>query len=272
MSDYRSLNNAAACVRKITDFKPRVALILGSGLGGFTQNIKVEATVDYSEIEGFPVSTVPGHMGRFVFGYVDRTPVVCMQGRVHYYEGYSMPQVVMPVRLMRLLGAELLFITNASGGINADFYSGALMLICGHIASFVPSPLIGPNDNRLGPRFPDMTEIYDKALRTAIAEAALREEIDLKQGVYVQLTGPNFETPEEIKLLKLLGGDAVGMSSACEALAARHMGMRVCGISCVANLAAGITGQPLTHEEVMAAANEAAPRFTKLLVESISRM
>ncbi|NLO47418.1 MAG: purine-nucleoside phosphorylase [Clostridiales bacterium] len=272
MSDYKSLINAAACVKKITDFKPRVALILGSGLGGFAQSIKEEATVDYSEIEGFPVSTVPGHTGRLIFGYVDCTPVVCMQGRVHYYEGYSMSQVVMPVRLMRLLGAELLFITNASGGIGSDLYAGALMLITGQIASFVPSPLIGPNISELGPRFPDMTEVYDKALRTIIAEAALREKIDLKQGVYVQLTGPNFETPEEINLLKLLGADAVGMSSACEALAARHMGMRVCGISCVANLAAGITGQPLTHEEVISAANEAAPRFTKLLVESISRM
>jgi purine-nucleoside phosphorylase len=195
-----------------------------------------------------------------------------MQGRVHYYEGYSMQQVVMPARLMRLLGAEILFLTNASGGISPDFYAGALMLITGHITSFIPSPLIGPNIDQLGPRFPDMTEVYDKELRKIIADTALRENIELKQGVYVQLTGPNFETPEEIRMLRLLGADAVGMSSACEALAARHMGMRVCGVSCVANLAAGITGQPLTHEEVMIAANEAAPSFTKLLVESVSRM
>ncbi len=178
----------------------------------------------------------------------------------------------MPARLMRLLGAEILFLTNASGGISPDFYAGALMLITGHITSFIPSPLIGPNIDQLGPRFPDMTEVYDKELRKIIADTALRENIELKQGVYVQLTGPNFETPEEIRMLRLLGADAVGMSSACEALAARHMGMRVCGVSCVANLAAGITGQPLTHEEVMIAANEAAPSFTKLLVESVSRM
>jgi purine-nucleoside phosphorylase len=178
----------------------------------------------------------------------------------------------MPTRLMGLMGAEILFITNAAGGIASDLYAGALMLIDGHITSFVPSPLIGPNLDQLGPRFPDMTAVYDPDLKRIIEAAALRETIALKKGVYVQLSGPNFETPEEINMLRRLGADAVGMSSACEALAARHMGLRVCGISCISNLAAGITGEPLTHEEVMAAGREAAPRFTKLLIESISGM
>lgn len=272
MSNHDSLKKAFDCIREKTDFKPRVALILGSGLGAFAENIDVVETVEYSDIEGFPVSTVPGHAGRYIFGRVNGVPVVCMQGRVHYYEGYSMPQVVMPTRLMGLMGAEILFLTNAAGGINSDFYPGALMLIRGHISSFVPSPLIGPNIEALGTRFPDMTAVYDKELGSIIEKSAASEDIELKKGVYVQMAGPNFETPEEIKMLKLLGADAVGMSSACEAIAARHMGMLVCGISCISNLAAGITGQPLTHQEVIDSANEAAPRFTKLLIESISKM
>lgn len=272
MSGYAHLEKALSCIRKKTDFIPRVALILGSGLGDFAKNIKVSKIVEYSEIEGFPVSTVPGHVGRYIFGYLKDVPVVCMQGRVHYYEGYTMEQVVMPTRLMGLLGAEILFLTNAAGGTSPDFYPGALMLISGHISTFVPSPLIGPNIDQLGLRFPDMTNVYDLKLRSIIKETATAYDIDLKQGVYVQLTGPNFETPEEIKMLTLLGADAVGMSSACEAMAARHMGLRVCGISCISNLAAGITGQPLTHEEVLVSASEAAPRFTKLLIESISKM
>ncbi|NLL38116.1 MAG: purine-nucleoside phosphorylase [Clostridiales bacterium] len=276
MSDYQALTRALSCIKSALgekrDFKPRVALILGSGLGDFADNIDVVAKVEYSQIDGFPVSTVPGHKGRYIFGYINNVPLVCMQGRVHYYEGYSMQQVVMPVRLMGMLGAEILLITNAAGGINRDFYPGALMLIRGHISCFVPSPLIGPNIDRLGTRFPDMTNVYDSRLASIIESAAQRRGVELEKGVYVQLGGPNFETPEEIKMLELLGADAVGMSSACEAIAARHMGMRVAGISCISNLAAGITGEPLTHQEVIDAASEAAPKFTGLLIESISKM
>lgn len=276
MYDYKALTGALECIKSAlagkSGFKPRVALVLGSGLGDFADNIDVEAVVEYSQIEGFPVSTVPGHRGRYIFGYIKGVPVVCMQGRVHYYEGYSMQQVVMPIRLMGMLGAEMLLITNAAGGINRDFYPGALMLIRGHISCFVPSPLIGPNIEELGVRFPDMTSVYDPGLSQIIESAADSLGIDLKKGVYAQLGGPNFETPEEIRMLEILGADAVGMSSASEAIAARHMGMRVAGISCISNLAAGITGQPLTHQEVIDAAAEAAPKFAGLLIESISKM
>ena len=272
MSVYEKLERALACVRRETAFVPRVALVLGSGLGDFAEQIQVEASVDYAQIEGMPVSTVPGHRGRYIFGRLAGVPIVCMQGRVHYYEGYTMEQVVMPVRLMRRMGAEILFLTNASGGIDPTFHPGTLMLIEGHISSFVPNPLIGENDERLGPRFPDMTAVYDGQLRAIIEQAAQEAGIALAHGVYLQATGPSFESPEEIRMFRLLGASAVGMSSVCEAIAARHMGMRICGVSCVSNLAAGITGQPLTHEEVITAADEAAPRFTALLKGAIARM
>ena len=275
MSDYQALTRALSCIKSALgrkEISSPCSPYSRPGLGDFADNIDVVAKVEYSQIDGFPVSTVPGHKGRYIFGYINNVPLVCMQGRVHYYEGYSMQQVVMPVRLMGMLGAEILLITNAAGGINRDFYPGALMLIRGHISCFVPSPLIGPNIDRLGTRFPDMTNVYDSRLASIIESAAQRRGVELEKGVYVQLGGPNFETPEEINMLELLGADAVGMSSACEAFAARHMGMRVAGISCISNLAAGITGEPLTHQEVIDAASEAAPKFTGLLIESISKM
>lgn len=251
------------------DFKPEVALILGSGLGDFASEIKVEATLDYHEIEGFPVSTVAGHAGRFIFGYVGDVPVVCMQGRVHYYEGYSMQDVVLPTRLMKLMGAKVLFLTNASGGIQQGMQAGDFMLITGQIACFVPSPLIGANIEELGVRFPDMSHIYDEDLQTIIKKTALNHQIGLKQGVYLQLTGPQYESPEEISMCRMLGADAVGMSTACEAIAANHMGMKIAGVSCVSNLAAGITPNPLTHTEIQETADRVAPQFKKLVFESI---
>lgn len=271
MTVHEELSAALADLRKQTDFVPRVGLILGSGLGDFAKSIDVCAQVDYSTLAGFPVSTVPGHAGRYVFGCVGGVPVVCMQGRVHFYEGYSMRQVVMPTRLMRLMGAEILFITNAAGGIAPEFSAASLMLIEDQISCFVPSPLIGPNEEALGPRFPDMTNIYDPALREIIAASARELDIPLRRGVYCQLRGPQFESPAEIRMLRTLGADAVGMSSACEAIAARHMGMRVCGVSCISNMAAGMTGNPLSHKEVMEAADAVAPNFKKLLISSISQ-
>lgn len=269
MNYSEKLQKCLESVRKKTDFVPKVALTLGSGLGALAEEIKIAAIVDYSEIEGFPTSTVPGHKGRFVFGMMDGVPVVIMQGRVHYYEGYAMQDVVLPTRLMRLMGAEVLFLTNASGGINTDFSAGDFMLITDQISNFVPSPLIGPNLDQFGTRFPDMSEIYDKSLRTVIADTAKELKIKLQQGVYIQLTGPNFESPAEIRMCRTLGADAVGMSTACEAIAANHAGMKVCGISCVANLGCGLTENPLTHKEVMEAADKAAPLFKKLIRTSI---
>lgn len=251
------------------DFNPYIALILGSGLGALADEIDVKYTLNYSEIEDFPLSTVPGHKGRFVFGYIENVPVVIMQGRVHCYEGYSMQDVVLPTRLMRKMGAEILFLTNASGAANPEFSAGDFMLIRDQIANFVPSPLIGSNLDSLGTRFPDMSEIYNKKLCDIIRNTAERLDIKLQEGTYIQLTGPNFETPAEVRMCRLLGADAIGMSTACEAIAANHCGMKVCGISCVANLGCGLTDKPLTHKEVMEAADKAAPLFKKLIRTSI---
>ena len=266
------LNKCLKQVREKTAFKPLVAIVLGSGLGDYANNIKVEAVVDYHDIEGFPVSTVPGHAGQFIFGYVDDVPVVCMKGRVHYYEGYDISDVVLPVRLMGLMGAKILFLTNASGGINTGFGAGDFMLIKDHISCFVPNPLIGPNVEELGTRFPDMSHVYNEDLQDIIRQTASDNNIKLQEGIYAQLTGPSFESPAEIRMLKTLGADAVGMSTVVEAIAANHMGLKICAISCVCNLAAGISPTPLTHDEVQAAANEAAPKFKELVTKSVIKM
>lgn len=261
------------CYESIKDrlpFTPKVALVLGSGLGNYADTMEIKGEISYSEIKNFPVSTVPGHAGKFIFGYVKGVPVVCMKGRVHYYEGYPITDVVLPTRLMKMMGAEILFLTNASGGINPDFGAGSFMLIKDHISCFAPNPLIGQNIDELGCRFPDMSRIYDEKLNQVIRDTAADCGIPLKEGIYVQLTGPSFEAPAEIRMLKTLGADAVGMSTVVEAIAANHMGMKICGISCVANLAAGMTDDPLTHEEVQEAANQAAPLFKKLITESIA--
>lgn len=266
---YEKLLKCYESVRAKVDFQPKVALVLGSGLGDYADSIQVEATLDYHDIEGFPVSTIPGHKGRFVFGYVGDVPVVIMQGRVHYYEGYPIQDVVLPARLMKMMGAEVLFLTNAAGGVNFDFHAGELMLITDHISSFVPSPLIGENIGEPGVRFPDMSDIYDKSLQKLITETAEKLDIPLQKGVYLQLTGPAYESPAEVRMCRILGADAVGMSTACEAVAANHMGMKICGISCISNLACGMTDQPLSHMEVQEAADKVAPMFQKLVTETI---
>lgn len=268
---YEKLLKCKEAVRKVTDFEPEVALVLGSGLGGFAENIKVETEVSYSDIPGFPVSTVPGHAGKFIFGYLGDKKIVCMKGRVHFYEGYDVSDVVLPARLMKLLGARILFLTNAAGGIGDGFAAGDLMLITDHISSFAPNPLIGPNIDELGARFPDMSSVYKKDLQDVIRSVAKENGIKLQEGVYCQATGPSFESPAEIRMFKILGASAVGMSTVNEAIAANHMGMRVCGVSCISNLAAGIGESELSHEEVQEAADKAAPLFTKLVSESIKR-
>ena len=268
---YEKLVNCYNSVREKIDFIPDVAIVLGSGLGDYGKEIKVVAELDYHDIEGFPVSTVLGHAGKFIFGYVGNTKVVCMQGRVHYYEGYPITDVVLPTRLMKMMGAKILFLTNASGGVNPTFKAGDFMMMTDHISTFAPNPLIGANIEELGTRFPDMSEIYDKELRDVIEETAKENGIEIKKGIYAQLTGPSFESPAEIQMFHKLGIDAVGMSTVVEAIAANHMGMKICCISFISNLAAGMNPNPLTHEEVQEAANEAAPRFKKLVTEVVKK-
>lgn len=267
--NYEKLMKCFECVQKKVNFKPELALILGSGLGDYADTMEVAETLDYHDIEGFPVSTVPGHKGRFVFGYAGGVPIVAMQGRVHFYEGYKPQDVVLPVRLMKLMGAKTLFLTNAAGGINRSFNAGDLMLITDQISMSVPSPLIGENIDELGVRFPDMSEVYSRRLRKIIENAAVTAGVPLRKGVYIQTTGPQYETPAEIRAYERLGADAVGMSTAIEATAARHAGMEICGISCISNLAAGISVNPLTHAEVQETADRVAPLFKKLVTQAI---
>lgn len=269
---YEKLLKCYESVKAKIDFTPQIALVLGSGLGDYGNSIQVVATLDYSEIEGFPVSTVAGHKGRYIFGYVGEVPVVCMQGRVHYYEGYPMTDVVLPIRLMKLMGAKVLFLTNAAGGLKFDFKPGDFMMITDHIMNFVPSPLIGPNMEQLGVRFPDMSNIYKKELQEIIRNTAKELGIKLQEGVYIQLTGPNFETPTEVKMCRILGADAAGMSTAAEAVAANHMGMKVCGISCISNLGCGMSDTPLSHEEVQETADRVAVQFKQLVTAVIQKI
>ena len=256
-------------IREKTDFVPETAIILGSGLGALADEIDVKAVVNYSEIPGFPVSTVQGHKGRFVFGYIGDKAVVIMQGRVHYYEGYSMEKVTLPVRLMRLMGAEKLILTNAAGGINGDFNCGDFMLITDQISCFVPNPLIGKNIDEFGTRFPDMSNVYNCDMCRIVRETAKKNNIDIREGVYVQLTGPSYETPAEIRMLRTMGADAVGMSTCCEAIVANHCGFKVCGISCISNMACGVTDKPLSHSEVQETADRVAPVFKELIKEVV---
>ena len=269
MTVKEQLDACCAFVSERIDFQPEIALILGSGLGGFAEKIEVKQTLDYKEIPGFPVSTVWGHAGRFVFGFCDGVPVAVMQGRVHMYEGYTPQEAVLPVRLLHALGAKVLFLTNAAGGIQPGMKAGEFMLITDQISSFVPSPLRGENIDTLGVRFPDMSAVYSPRLQKIIRKVAVNADIPLKEGVYVQTVGPAYETPAEIRMFRLLGADAVGMSTAIEAIAARHCGMEICGVSCISNLAAGISPHPLSHEEVKEAADKAAPQFEQLVRQSI---
>lgn len=258
-------------IKSNTDFIPEIAIVLGSGLGQLAEEIDTVATIDYKDIPEFPVSTAPSHKGRFVFGTLNGKKVVIMQGRVHLYEGYSSKQVVEPIRLMKMMGAKILFLTNAAGGINEDFKIGDFMVIDDHISSFVPSALIGENDDSLGARFPDMSRVYSKGLNDIIFETAHEMGLKIKKGVYVQFTGPNFETPAEIKMAEIIGADAVGMSTAVEAMAAKHCGMEVCGISVISNMACGKSKTPITSEEVNETADRVAPLFKKLITQSVGK-
>ncbi|MFB5661569.1 purine-nucleoside phosphorylase [Alteribacillus sp. HJP-4] len=251
---------------------PATGLILGSGLGVLADEIKNPINISYQDIPGFPVSTVEGHAGRLVFGRLEGKPVAAMQGRFHYYEGYSMKDVTFPVRVMKALGVNTLLVTNAAGGVNESFKAGNLMLITDHINMMGANPLIGKNDDSLGTRFPDMSSVYSKTLFESARQGAEKLQISLQEGVYAANTGPAYETPAEIRMLRLLGADAVGMSTVPEVIAAGHSGMKVLGISCISNMAAGILDQPLSHDEVMETTERVKEQFLALMKEIVSSM
>lgn len=255
-----------------TTIKPEIGLILGSGLGVLAEEITEAVTIPYEEIPHFPVSTVEGHKGQWVIGKLNGKNVVAMQGRFHFYEGYSLEEVTFPVRVMKAMGVQTLLITNASGGIQLDYEPGDLMIIKDHLNLTGSNPLIGPNDESFGVRFPDMSTAYDPELRNVARKVAEENGIDVKEGVYVGLTGPSYETPAEIRMLRILGADAVGMSTVPEVIVARHSGIRVLGISCISNMAAGILPQPLSHQEVMETGEKVKDKFLRLVRGVITEM
>lgn len=259
------INEAKQFIESKLDVVPQIGLILGSGLGVLADEIENAVKIKYSDIPHFPISTVEGHEGQFVVGSLQGKTVIAMQGRFHYYEGYSMQEITFPVRVLKAIGVEHIILTNAAGGVNESFTGGTLMLITDHINIMGVSPLIGKNEEELGPRFPDASSIYCPEFNTQILSEANQMNIDLKQGVYFYFTGPSYETPAEIRLVKTLGGDAVGMSTAPEALVAAHMGMKVTGISCITNMAAGIQKTALNHQEVVETANRVQSTFIKLV-------
>jgi purine-nucleoside phosphorylase len=266
------ITETANYIKAKVEIIPEIAIILGTGLGALVENIKKAQYIPYEEIPNFPISTVEGHKGNLIFGLLGNKQVMAMQGRFHYYEGYDITDVVLPVRLLGMLGVKNMILTNAAGGINPGFQPGILMMITDHISSFVPSPLRGANIEELGTRFPDMSHVYCMELQDVIRSAAVRAGIPLREGVYLQHPGPNFETPAEIRAYRSLGADAVGMSTACEAMALNHMGVKVCGISCITNLAAGMNQTALTHEEVFETANRVAEDFKRLVTEVVRGM
>lgn len=272
MTELKRVRAAAAYLAERVPLRPKVGLILGSGLGQLADRIEDAVAVPYGDIPHFQASTVAGHRGRLVAGRLAGTAVWAMQGRVHYYEGYSMADVVRPVRVMRELGVTTLVVTNAAGGLNPAFRPGDLMLITDHINFFGTNPLIGPNEDAFGPRFPDMTNAYDPELRALAKAVAAEAGLPLQEGVYLGLSGPSFETPAEIRAFRILGADAVGMSTVPEVIAARHMGVRVLGISCITNLAAGLQTEPLSHEEVMETTARAAGNFARLVTGIVARL
>jgi len=251
---------------------PEVVVVLGSGLGSFVEPIRDAVEIPYREIPRWPVSTAPGHAGKLVSGLLGDTPVLVMQGRVHFYEGYSPEEIVFPVRVFGELGVPFYFATNASGGVSYGLSPGDLVVVHDHINLQGYNPLRGKNEDSWGPRFPDMTCAYDRELIRMAEDAALETGIQVKRGVYAAFPGPSFETPAEIRMLRVLGADLVGMSTVPEVIAARHIGMRVCVISCVANLAAGMTENPLTHEEVLEEMGNAAGRLVRLVQAMIGRL
>jgi purine-nucleoside phosphorylase len=273
MGLYEQVQETVQAVRqRAGGLTPRVGIILGSGLGAFADGFERKTVIPYQDLPHFPHSSVPGHAGRMVLGLVGGEPVVAMQGRVHSYEGYSSMQVAFPARVLCALGIRALAVTNAAGGINTQFAPGDLMAITDHINLSGWNALAGPNDDRLGPRFPDMSRAYAPALRELLLESSQRTQVPLRQGVYAMVAGPSYETPAEIRMLRTLGADAVGMSTVPEVVAAGHMSVPVVGISCITNLAAGVGDKPLTHDEVAETANRVAGIFSRLLTDFLPRV
>jgi purine-nucleoside phosphorylase len=271
-SEFLQADEAAKFILSKTKLRPKIALILGSGLGAFADEFSSATRIPYAKIPNFPRSTAIGHAGQLVLGSVDGISVAGMQGRVHLYEGYSARQVAFPVRVFARMGVKAIIVTNAAGGINLNYSEGALVALRDHINLQSANPLIGPNDDRFGPRFPDVTSAYDPDFRRFVSEAGKKLKLNLHQGVYLALSGPNYETPSEIHAFRTLGADLVGMSTVPEVLAARHSGIRVLGISCVTNMAAGITGKTLTAEEVFATGARVKHQFIALLKSVIPRI
>lgn len=254
------------------EYFPKIGVVLGSGLDNFTNSMEKIGTIGFDEIAGFPKATAPGHEGKFVFGYVHNIPVVAVQGRLHCYEGYTSKEVVMPIRILKKIGIQVLMLTNAAGGIRANLSPGKFMLIKDHISSFITSPLIGPNDEAWGPRFPDMSDVYNKELRNIICGESEQLGLSVSEGVYIQLPGPNFETAAEINMCKIIGADAVGMSTVIEAIFAHYAGMRVCGVSYISNYACGISEKKLSIEDIERTSKQIETQFQNLVCASIKKM
>jgi len=269
---YSRAEAAARMIGSRMKAQPQVALVLGSGLGGFADEFENAVRIPYQEIPGFAASTAQGHAGRLVIGDVESIPVVGMQGRFHYYEGYTLEEVTFPIRVFKLLGIQNLILTNAAGGIDVRLSQGALMVISDHLNLMGVNPLRGLNDERFGPRFPDMSEVYSRALQELVVDEAKELGVTVRRGIYAALSGPSYETPAEIHMLRSYEADAVGMSTVPEAIVARHMGMNVLGISCITNMAAGISEQPINHEEVIETGEQVRATLTQLLRRVISRI
>jgi purine-nucleoside phosphorylase len=269
---YDRADRAAQIIRSRIKLQPSVAIVLGSGLGAFADDLSASTSIAYTDIPGFARATVEGHTGQLVIGTAGEVPVAAMQGRFHFYEGYSLEDVTFPIRVLKLLGVRTLILTNAAGSLNTEFTPGSLMVISDHINLMGVNPLIGPNEDRFGPRFPDLTSTYDPDLQNIVIAEAKAMGLEMRRGVYAALTGPSYETPAEIHMVRTLGGDAVGMSTVPEAIVARHMDMQVIGISCITNLAAGVSNRPVDHSQVIATGEGVREQFTELLERVVAKL
>jgi len=269
---YERAEKAARVIRARTDADVPVAIVLGSGLGAFADELTDSTSIRYDEIPSFARATVEGHAGRLVIGKTNNVTVAAMQGRFHFYEGYSLEEVTFPIRVLKLLGVRTLILTNAAGSLNTEFTPGSLMVITDHINLIGVNPLIGPNDDRFGPRFPDLTSVYARRLQDIVINEANAIGLDMRRGIYAALSGPSYETPAEIHMVRTLGADAVGMSTVPEAIVARHMNMEVIGISCITNLAAGVSNRPVDHSQVIATGERVRAEFTELLRRVVARL